>query len=188
MSTIQVIGGGLFDVMNPDSGAIEMDDIAHALGMICRFNGHTLRFYSVAEHCVHMSFQVPEEFALHALLHDAAEAYVSDLARPIKETLPDFEEIEAQVLESIYKALGLVYPDANAWRVIKEADLRMLATERAQLMTDTPHRWPCLDGVQPYEDLHIPGMEPRHARTIFKRRFYDLRAPMNTNFNAEGRV
>ena len=73
---IQVHSGGRFFPLEPDLDDISITDIAHSLSMVCRYGGHCLRFYSVAEHCVLLSHTVDPEFARWALLHDAAEAYV----------------------------------------------------------------------------------------------------------------
>jgi hypothetical protein len=71
------------DEANPEN--IEIVDIAHSLSMICRFNGHTQEFYSVAEHCVHMARRLTDrKTALYALLHDAGEAYYGDVTTPLK--------------------------------------------------------------------------------------------------------
>ncbi|MFG0247924.1 MAG: phosphohydrolase, partial [Phycisphaeraceae bacterium JB051] len=79
MSWIQTYTGKAFYPLREDPGIIDIRDIAHALSLQCRFNGHCSDFYSVAQHSVHVSEVVPQAFALWGLLHDAAEAYMSDL-------------------------------------------------------------------------------------------------------------
>lgn len=90
---ILTFSGERFYPFSPAPEEVKTKDIAHALANICRFNGHTRGFYSVAAHSVHVSRLVPPEFALEALLHDAAEAYVGDMVRPLKRGLPAFEEV-----------------------------------------------------------------------------------------------
>lgn len=81
---IQTFLGKPFWPLSPRPEDIDIRDIAHALAMTCRFTGHSQKFYSVAEHSVRVSRIVPAQFALHGLLHDASEAYLCDLSRPIK--------------------------------------------------------------------------------------------------------
>ena len=81
---IQTFTGRAFYVLDPRPEDVDIEDIAHALSMQCRFAGHCREFYSVAQHSVTASWLVPPEDALWGLLHDAAEAYVVDLPRPIK--------------------------------------------------------------------------------------------------------
>ena len=96
-----------FHPLNPDPELIEIEDIAHSLSLQCRYNGHCHDFYSVAEHSVRLSQVVPTEDALWGLLHDAAEAYFSDLPRPIKNQFPKFRELEDALLEMIMHRFGL---------------------------------------------------------------------------------
>ena len=84
MTVMQTFTGRLFDPFNPDPALIDLRDIAHALGNICRFGGHSRRYYSVAEHSILVASLVPEPLRLPALLHDAAEAYLGDIITPIK--------------------------------------------------------------------------------------------------------
>lgn len=121
---------------NPDDIAIE--DIAHALANQCRFTGHVRQFYSVAQHSVMVSYLVPKEQALSALLHDASEAYLSDIARPIK-NVPGFGEMyheaEDRLEEAVAKRFGTSYPMTDE---IKAADNLMLWAEMRDLMPNDP--------------------------------------------------
>lgn len=116
---------------------IHIEDIAHSLSLLCRFNGHCRDFYSVAQHSVLVSDVVPEEFALCGLMHDATEAYCGDLVRPIKKAIPMFEVLERDIWAAIAARfeLPLDLPDA-----VKAADCRMLQTERRDLLV--AHSWP----------------------------------------------
>lgn len=172
MSWIQTYTGQVFEPLNPKPHSINLEDIAHALSMICRFNGHTKRFYSVAEHCVRMSEEVAEGLEIHALLHDAAEAYVSDVARPIKPLLGPFHNIEEGILQAIYQYFSLDCPP-EAEQSIKTADLRMLATERQQLMVIHTPEWDCLRDIDPY-DITLECWDPDKAEILFKEQFHNL--------------
>lgn len=97
MSFIQTFAGKHFNYLDIQQDAIEIEDIANALSNICRFAGHLPEFYSVGQHSVLTSYLVPQEFALEALLHDAAEAYLQDIPDPLKRLLPDYRAIEDQV-------------------------------------------------------------------------------------------
>jgi hypothetical protein len=81
---IQTNSGGVFHILDPREGEIKITDIGHSLAMQCRFTGHVRRFYSIAEHSVLGSYLVPEGDALWFLLHDASEAYIADINRPLK--------------------------------------------------------------------------------------------------------
>lgn len=117
---------------------IDIVDIAHALSMKCRFTGHCIQFYSVAQHSVLVSRLVPERDALHALLHDATEAYLPDVARPIKPLLQNFTEIEDRLWLVIAARFGL---DPVLPASVKHADLIALRTERRDLMSPPPRPW-----------------------------------------------
>jgi len=172
MSWIQTYTGEAFSPLAPETKTIHILDIAHALSMICRFNGHCRKFYSVAEHCVRMSEEIAPSVALHALMHDAAEAYISDVARPIKPLLGGYKGIEAGLMTAINLRFGLKY-EVGDEQAIKTADLRMLATERLQLMTLHAPKWDSLDGILPY-DIELSCWTPSMAEGMFLDRFKEL--------------
>lgn len=148
---IQTYTGKAFDLVDPQPDMVDVRDIAHSLGMQCRFTGHTQRHYSVAEHCCRMAEQFSGAMAVHALLHDAAEAYVSDTAKPLKALCPQLWIVEDRAISAIYEALGVERPDAGQRDMVKHADLRMLITERNQLMEAPPMPWDCDEQVEPYD-------------------------------------
>lgn len=153
---IETYSGLRFDLLEPTPAAVSLDDIAHALAHVNRFTGHTSRPYSVAEHSLwvewlvgdgHVGVTEPSPLLrLHALLHDAAEAYVGDLSRPMKEVLRlgrcNFKTIEWKVQRAIYEKLGLPPPNGHEEEVVERADMVALATERRALMPNTgQHAW-----------------------------------------------
>lgn len=96
MSKILLRSGVMHDLLNPAAnGDPNIEDIAHALANICRWTGHTSRFYSVAEHCIRAAAIAPSGCKLHVLMHDATEAYLGDVATPLKQLLPKYQEIES---------------------------------------------------------------------------------------------
>lgn len=168
MSWIQTYSGAAFYPLAPRAGDVRMEDIAHALSLNCRFNGHCRTFYSVAEHCVRVSLAVPEEHAGWGLLHDAAEAYITDLPRPVKTHIPDFIRMEETLLGMILTQFGLSMPMPEP---VAEADEALLATEQRDLMVPPPQSW----GLQadPLPDRITP-LPPQRAEEWFLQRFAEL--------------
>jgi hypothetical protein len=183
MSWVQTASGKRVDLLTPSADQIDFKDVSWALSRIGRFNGHTNRFYSVAQHCLIMSQVVPAEIAIHALLHDAAEAFIGDIPAPLKELMPEFEGIEVQFLRAIYLAAGVPLPDVNQWSEVRMADLSMLLTERNQLMEPPPEPWAIdsMDGVEAFR-VWIAFDSPGLFATEWLERLNELREKM---MNAE---
>lgn len=190
MSWIQTLSGKAFDYGNPDPESITIFDIAHALSNICRFTGHTISFYSVAQHSVLCSYapevQGDPTLQLYALLHDAHEAYVGDVNSPLKSLCQGYQEIEDRVQRTCFEKFHLEWPQPP---VIKTVDLRMLSTERLRmLVTMTERCWPqALNDYSPYTVEELPAelckaMLPGEARQVYLERFIALwgqcRAPI----------
>lgn len=128
---MQTYTGRKFWPLDPRADEIYIEDIAHSLAMQCRYGGHSLRFYSVAEHSVIMSRFVSPANAMWALLHDASEAYLADVPRPLKRHLPGYKEAESRVMEAVCAAFRLPH-DMPA--EVHEVDNRILADEIRQNM------------------------------------------------------
>lgn len=165
---LQTYTGKMFHPFNPSLDEIDILDIAHALSNICRFGGHCRMFYSVAQHSVLASQYISEEFALHALLHDASEAYLVDIPRPVKLHLQDYIEVEHNLERVISEKFDI---DCHVPEV-KEVDNRLLVTEQRDLLGPAPMTW-SID-VQPYDDFEIVPWTSEDAKTVFLRRFYEL--------------
>ena len=158
--------GKKFHFLDPQPEEIDIRDIAHALSLTCRFAGQCKTFYSVAEHSIKVAEIVPEEYRLHALLHDASEAYLPDIPRPMKAELPEFKKMEATILMAIW---GKFKPDWNDGGLItyKAADNILLATEARDLMDNT-NDWATLPPALP--KVIVP-MKSRDAEALFLVRF-----------------
>lgn len=167
---MQTFTGKQFWPLDPRPEDIDPLDIARALSMLCRYNGHVDRFYSVAEHCVLMSLWVPEEDALWALLHDATEAYVGDMIRPLKRHMPDYQDAENRVMAAIVERFGL--SSLSMPSSVHEADSRILLTERNTLMGLTSHKW-VVDSLEPLP-VHVVGDDPMFAEARYLDRLHAL--------------
>ena len=168
-------GGTYFHFLEPERSAIDIETIAHALAHICRFTGHTSTFYSVAQHSVLVSHLVPPAFALEGLLHDASEAYLGDVAAPLKMLLPDYKAIEARVEAVVFCRFGLppkLSPE------VKSADRLALAIEQRALMPLHDDVWECESHPEflPVGNQHLTMMPaaPEVARKLFMARFFEL--------------
>lgn len=170
MSWILTHSGKHFDLIDPQPDMVDALDIAHGLAFICRFNGQCDYFYSVAQHSVLVSQIVPPEVALEALLHDAAEAYIGDVTRPLKLLLPDYRAIEQRVEWAIRAAFDLPSKQSPA---VKQADLTLLATERRDLMPSDATEWAVTNGIRPL-NKSIHALHPNHAETIFLKRLVGI--------------
>lgn len=133
---IMTYRGRQFRPFAPRPEDVDIIDIAQALSNTCRYGGHVRRFYSVAEHCVHLARWVPREHAFDALMHDAAEAYLGDIPRPIKRApaMGAWRDAEWLVERAIGLRFGVTFPMPAA---VHEADGRILLDEWAELMPPT---------------------------------------------------
>ena len=126
--------GQHFEPTNPDPELIRIEDIAHALSMLCRGNGHVSSFWSVGEHCICCAKEaagrgLSKKVVLACLLHDASEAYLADITRPVKQFLPGYLEIEKRLQDTIYeKFLGRV-PTETEQTAISSVDDTLLYYE-----------------------------------------------------------
>ena len=137
---IQTYTGKAFWPLDPRLEDIDIRDIAHSLAYQCRFAGHCHPFYSVAQHSVFVSQLVSARHAGWGLMHDAAEAYITDLPRPLKRSLfgDHFCCVEEEILKIIAKAFHLP-PEIPS--EVHHADDRMLMTEARDLMGKAPMPW-----------------------------------------------
>lgn len=167
---IQTYTGKQFWPLDPQVEDIDIEDIAHSLSMQCRYGGHCKRFYSVAEHCAHVSDNVPAEDALWALLHDAAEAYLVDVPRPIKKHLAGYKEIEANLMRVICQRFQL--PEEMP-QSVHRADNIILLDERDQNLSSPPAAWSCESSER--LGLRLRFWSNNLAEGVFLNRFNQLR-------------
>lgn len=170
MTWLLTRSGKHFDLVDPQPDMIDLVDIASGLGNECRYAGQCRYFYSVAQHSVITSQIVAPEHALEALLHDAAEAYLKDIPRPLKQLLPDYRAIEARVDAAIRQKFGLPAEQSQA---VKDADLVLLATERRDLMPQDPTDWPVIAGIRPL-DTRIHAVQNYRATSLFNQRLIEI--------------
>lgn len=169
-SWIQTYTGRQFTPLDPQLDDIDILDIAHALSLLCRYNGHCRSFYSVADHSVRVSRIVPQEDALWGLLHDAAEAYVGDFPRPIKRQMPVFRDLEDRILQVVMQRFGLGWPMPDT---VKEADDILLVTEKRDLVKAIDDPWGPV--LPPLPETIVP-LSPEASEQAFLERFRELTA------------
>jgi len=157
---IRTFHGNYINPCEPDPEMISIGDIAHALSMQPRFGGHLPMFYSVAQHCVLTCQYVPIEHALAALLHDASEAYLIDVPRPVKRQLANYKEVEDKLMTVIASKFGFQWP---LHEEVKRADEIMLRDEWENLM------------LQNYIHEPIEVWEQEQAKGRFLDMFHSLK-------------
>ena len=175
---MQTYCGGQFFPLDPRPEEVTIKDIAHALSLICRFNGHCKCFYSVAEHCVRATYLVSREDAPYALLHDAVEAFTGDVITPVKNQLlycapgdnrlTPFRKQEHEILAVILRRFGLkeTLPDS-----VEKADLIMLATEARDIMVEGKESWVLPEPAQ--SEIIVPwSPESAEQHFLFKATLY----------------
>jgi len=165
--------GVVYRPFEPKAEDVRISDIAHALSMICRYGGMCRWYFSVAEHSVHVSHMVPPAFALEALLHDAAEAYVGDMIIPLKWSgkLDEFKRIEKLNELAVRIRFGLPHEESA---IVKQADTDIRETEWTTLMQPIPPdaewKWPGV--IDP--TVHLKLWCPEIAEQKFLERFNQL--------------
>ena len=124
MNRIRTYSGIMINPLDPASDSITIDDIAHALSMLCRANGHFKSFYSVCQHSINCMKEAKvrgysKKVQLASLLHDSSEAYLSDITRPVKRNLPNYIQAEKVLQGEIYKKyLGSLLTEEEAALVL----------------------------------------------------------------------
>lgn len=173
---IRTYKGKNFWPLDPRAEELDIEDIAHALSQQCRWTGHTKYHYSVAQHCCYVSDILPTRvLKLEGLLHDASEAYLSDLARPIKMSpgLGEvYREVEGRLEKVIAEKYGLLYPMSPE---VKAADSQLLMEEKEVLMKGKWREY-YADGEKAAL-VKIERWIPERAEEEFLTRFHLLTSP-----------
>jgi uncharacterized protein len=168
---IQTSSGDYVSLLFPHEWTPRIDDIAHALSNLCRFTGHTRRFYSVGEHSCRVADLMPPELRLAGLLHDASEAYLGDMSRPLKHH-PFFGEAYRDVERALQGRIDDLFGVTTDLPDVHAADLVLLATEKRDLMPPGPD-WKLLEGIEPLEATILPW-SPDFAKASFLLRYGQL--------------
>lgn len=134
---IRLHSGGKFHILKPKLSELNIEDICWGLSHICRFTGHSDKFYSVAQHVCLVSDLLPDNLKLEGLLHDATESVYSDINSPLKSVLPQYKELELRAEALVAKKFKLKFPYPSD---VKLADMRLLVTEFRDLMTGSDYK------------------------------------------------
>lgn len=167
-SWIQTYTKKKFFPLDPIKEDICIKDIAHSLSNQCRFSGHVKDFYSVAQHCVYVSYL--SEDNLPGLLHDASEAYLVDIPKPLKDSgeFESYKKYELNLQKMIYeKYCNITWEPPS----VKMADMIMLSTEASQLLDELHPEF-----ILPTNPLEykIEALPPKEAEKLFLNRFKEL--------------
>ena len=166
--------GKKFYPLDPDIESIDIRDIAHSLSLQCRYSGHCNDFYSVAQHSVLVSNYLPDEYKLWGLLHDAPEAYLSDVIRPLKPFLRGYSAFEQRVMSTIAERYGLnyIHGSGDIPSIVKEVDNKILRDEFDQLMNNMYNYEMNIPDVG--LGIKIEPMSPKEAKIYFLTTFNEL--------------
>lgn len=171
---IETSSGKKVHFLEPDPDSIDINDIAYALSHIPRFNGHTSQFVSVAEHCWSGARYIEHGLKLQMLLHDAAEAYLCDIPKPLKDFLPDYRKIEDGMMKAIAAKFGFDYPLSS---IVKYYDLVLLSNDAHWLLPSRGNGWSL------WRDVKRPIVSPEFkplcldsatAKRVFLDLYHDL--------------
>lgn len=162
---IETYTGRQFRPMDPDPRAFNLLDAAHSLAYKCRYNGHTQRFYSVAEHTCLMTNYAYRQLGVRApsvllevLTHDWPETFFPDVCRPLKQFCPELVAAERRVGGMIREWLGL---RGEVPEIVKELDSRIIVDERCAVMVNSPHNW-STDALEPL-GVEVRCWDPQKA-------------------------
>ena len=177
-NTLRLASGSYFDLCNPEGSVIDINDIAESLSKICRYGGHGTGFYGVAEHSVHVADLCirdghPKEACLAALLHDAPEAYVGDVIKPLKIMLPEYSAIELRIDKAICRRFSIEHGKYHD--LIKKYDHEMLFCEKRTLFPEDAEKWHG-ENVVSVVDVDIKMWPYYIAKRVFLRRFSEIMA------------
>lgn len=167
---IQTYSGRRFNPTKPNPDAIVIQDIAHSLSMQCRFTGHCREFYSVAQHSVLVSYICDNKDALWGLMHDASEAYLIDVPRPLKRSgkFQAYIDFETEMMKAICERFRLEVEEPKS---VKHADSVLLATEARDLMGPLHPDWINTNEPLPFK---IDAWDNKKSKDMFMKRFFEL--------------
>ncbi len=184
----------MLDPLDPGSFELNVDEIAEVLSKICRFGGHTSRFYSVAEHSLwcasvaHRDYNMKPSQMLYVLCHDVAEVVVGDIIRPLKKLCPqEVLDAEDTILENFLRTIPFndkqwaAIHDEEFVDAVREIDTRMAMTEAEQLL----EQYNSIEGVEAFEDtpLNVISLPEDVVRESFMEMFAKLMLDMQEEDN-----
>jgi hypothetical protein len=173
---IETFTGKQFWALDPRPDDICIEDIAHALSNICRFNGHCKHFYSVAQHSINVANRLKEkgydkDIQLYGLLHDASEAYLCDIPCPIKKYLSKYKKYETNLQNMIYEKFCCKIPDGKILtEIVLPTDDEVLY-EEAQSLTNNLNQWA---GEPVKIKIDVSFQQPKLIETMFKELYTEL--------------
>jgi 5'-deoxynucleotidase YfbR-like HD superfamily hydrolase len=185
----RMLSGRRLDLLDPSPLDVEIEDIAHGLARVARWNGQTkgAHAFSVAQHCVlverltaELSPRITREARLMALLHDAPEYVIGDLISPFKAAVGiDYKDFELRLLSAIHLRFGLpAKAPADLLALFKQADIASAYFEATQLAGFSAAEAKRYFGTPP-KQLHAPRLVPlaaSDAQAQFLERFRRLTA------------
>ena len=178
---IETFTGKEFYFLDPTPDSIDIRDIAHSLAFTCRYTGHSKRFYSVAEHSILVSYLANDPLA--GLLHDASEAYITDIASPIKPYLSNYKELEDMLMGRIASKFGFDYPfDPD----IKDCYATQLKTEAKYLLKSGGITWAHLYPTKRQHGIKPMCLSPEEAEKAFLERYEEVRNVSSIGFDITG--
>lgn len=170
LHTLKTIRNNVIDLEKPANSTFDIYDIANGLSLLCRFGGQIERFYSVAQHSLLVAALAPKEIRREALLHDASEAFLGDVIKPLKALLGlSYKQIERQFEEAIFSQFDC---DISKLPEVKEFDLQAYWLEDRALRKNKPAM---LEQTMREADMLINGSslyyQPIPAKLEFLRMF-----------------
>lgn len=172
-NAILLESGKFYSYLNPEKNDWTIEDIALSLSNLCRYSGQVGKFYSIAQHCYHVSYAIDQRYALDGLLHDGVEAFMVDVPTPLKVLLPDYKALEEKHEAELFSRFGLEYPMRPE---VHKADREMLLAEVRDMKARNPHWDKFGAGLDVTHIPHIVPWTPQKARKMFLKRFYQLTA------------
>ncbi|MEH0295844.1 hypothetical protein V6R98_27180 [Agrobacterium sp. CCNWLW71] len=175
--TILLGSGTYFDFENPEAAELTIEDVAYSLAFQSRFTGQCVSrrtgkrvYYSIAQHCVIMAHYAEPQHKLAALMHEVSEATCGDMNAPLKGICPDYKKVEKRCQVAGLRRFGITVSNPA---YIKHLDMRMLATERRDLMAWNGEQW--TGTAEPFEAEIVPCQNPHVAAETFLATFDILR-------------
>lgn len=177
-AVMNTVNGTEFHPFDPRPAEVSLTDIAHGLSNICRCSGQTRRFYSVGRHSLYVARDLRERDAtpqvqLYGLLHDAPEAYVSDVVAPVKRHLDGYRTVEERIRGAVWTAFGLPEPTDSQWEQVRLSDERLRRYEMDTLLPAI------VDGEPPALGYDLAADDERDAAAAFERRARSLVADVD---------